>query len=84
MSDAAEQGCQKVAGRQSFFLRRRLTIGKGTMTDNPFDNIESAHRYLSLLGDAVAEARCNVNEDLEALGATGTRREEALKLVPTS
>jgi hypothetical protein len=38
------------------------------MIDNPFDNIESAHRYLSLLGEAVTEARVHVGEDLQALG----------------
>jgi hypothetical protein len=51
------------------------------MIDNPFDNIESAHRYLSLLGDAVTEARVHVGEDLQALGGVGSRRQEALTLV---
>ena len=51
------------------------------MTENPFDNIESAHRYLTLLGEAVTEARGHVGEDLEILGAAGSRRKEALTLV---
>jgi hypothetical protein len=51
------------------------------MIDNPFDNIENAHKYLSLLGDAVAEAQCQVREDIEGLGSARSRRKEALKLV---
>ena len=51
------------------------------MDDNPFDNIESAHRYVGLLGDAVIEAQRHINEDIVQLGGAESRRGEALKVV---
>lgn len=48
----------------------------------PFDSLESAHRYVALLCDAVTEARLDVGVDAEAaVRDDAGRRLEALKLV---
>ena len=51
-------------------------------SETPFDNIESSHRYVSLLTDAVQQAMEEVEADIALAGADGaTRRKEALQLV---
>ena len=51
-------------------------------TETPFDNIESSHRYVALLAQAVEEAIAEVDADIALAGADGeTRRKEALQLV---
>jgi hypothetical protein len=48
----------------------------------PFDNIEGAHEYVSLLADAIAEAEAAIQEDItEARGQGATRRAQALHVV---
>jgi hypothetical protein len=53
------------------------------MADTPFDNLEGAHEYVQLLGEAIDDARLAIREDIaEALAATGAaRRLDALRLV---
>jgi hypothetical protein len=53
------------------------------MADTPFDNLEGAHEYVQLLGEAIEDARTSIQEDIaEALAATGAeRRLDALRLV---
>jgi hypothetical protein len=52
------------------------------MPETPFDNVEGAHEYVSLLLDAVRQARDEVAQDLaEAQAANVPRRLEALQLV---
>lgn len=51
-------------------------------SETPFDNIESSHRYVKLLAEAIHEALSEVEADLSAATADGaTRRLEALQLV---
>jgi hypothetical protein len=48
----------------------------------PFDNVETAHEYVSLLADAVRQAREEVVEDVARAQAEGASRQvEALQLV---
>jgi hypothetical protein len=51
-------------------------------SETPFDNIESSHRYVSLLLEAIEEARQEVDEEI-ALSMPGDaeRRKEALQIV---
>ena len=50
--------------------------------ETPFDSIEGAHEYVGLLGEALAEARGAIEEDIAlARGEGATRRLEALQLV---
>jgi hypothetical protein len=51
-------------------------------SDTPFDNIESSHQYVSLLHDAIEEARREVDEEI-AFSTRGDaeRRKEALQIV---
>ncbi len=51
-------------------------------SDTPFDNIESSHQYVSLLHDAIEEARREVDEEI-AFSTNGhaERRKEALQIV---
>jgi hypothetical protein len=53
------------------------------MADTPFDNLEGAHEYVQLLGQAIGDARKSIQEDIaEALAAIGAeRRLDALRLV---
>jgi len=52
------------------------------MADTPFDSLQGAFDYVSLLLEAVRETRGHVAEDLQQAGAAGTAREaEALQLV---
>ena len=52
------------------------------MPETPFDNVEGAHEYVSLLVEAVRQAREEVGQDLEKARAEGaTRIVEALQLV---
>ncbi|HVO13393.1 MAG TPA: hypothetical protein VMX54_21825 [Vicinamibacteria bacterium] len=52
------------------------------MTETPFDSLEGAFDYVSLLLEAVRETRGHVAEDLQQAGAAGAVREaEALQLV---
>jgi hypothetical protein len=50
--------------------------------ETPFDNIESSHRYVSLLAEAIAEALAEVEADI-ALAETESadRRQDALRIV---
>jgi hypothetical protein len=50
--------------------------------ETPFDSIEGAHEYVSLLSETIEEAGEAVQEDAAAAAEAGaTRRVEALKLV---
>lgn len=50
--------------------------------ETPFDSIEGAQDYLRLLGEAIAEARREVEADLAAeAGSNFPRRVQALRLV---
>jgi hypothetical protein len=48
----------------------------------PFDSLESAHDYLSLLREALEEAQASILDDAEAAQKRGAeRRVDALRLV---
>lgn len=52
------------------------------MPDTPFDNVESAYAYVTLLREAVAEAHDGVREDAAAAAAAERARHlEALRVV---
>jgi uncharacterized membrane protein YccC len=52
------------------------------MTETPFDNVDGAHEYVSLLLETVGQARAEVAQDLdEAQAERAARRLEALQLV---
>jgi uncharacterized membrane protein YccC len=52
------------------------------MTKTPFDNVETAHEYVSLLVEAVRQAHEEVGEDVErAKAEQADRQVEALQLV---
>src|SRR5271169_1458245 len=50
-------------------------------SDTPFDNIESSHQYVSLLHDAIEEARREVDEEITFSNGNAERRKEALQIV---
>jgi hypothetical protein len=51
-------------------------------SETPFDNIENSHEYVSLLAEAIADAKADVEADIALAGADGAdRRKEALQLV---
>jgi hypothetical protein len=48
----------------------------------PFDTVENAHQYVRLLGEAIAEAKTEIDVDLGvATQNNSERRVEALRLV---
>ena len=52
--------------------------------ETPFDSIEGSQEYVSLLAEAIEEARSDVDADIaiaQAEGAPAERRAEALQLV---
>jgi hypothetical protein len=50
--------------------------------ETPFDNIEGAHEYLVLLGEAIDEARNNAESDISSIAnAKSPRHLDALRLV---
>ena len=50
--------------------------------ETPFDSIEGSHEYVSLLAEAIEEARKEVDADITVAGAEqADRRKEALQLV---
>jgi hypothetical protein len=52
--------------------------------ETPFDNIESSHKYVTLLAEAIRETLADVEADIAMAGAEGegaTRRKEALQLI---
>jgi hypothetical protein len=52
------------------------------MTKTPFDNVDTAHEYVSLLVEAVRQARDEVAEDVARAQAEGEGRQlQALQLV---
>ncbi len=52
------------------------------MADTPFDSIESAHEYVSLLVQQVEEVTASLAEDIEGATAQGASRHlDALRLV---
>lgn len=52
------------------------------MPETPFDNVETAHEYVSLLVEAVRQARDEVAHDVEQAQAEGASRQlQALQLV---
>jgi hypothetical protein len=52
------------------------------MPETPFDNVETAHEYVSLLLEAVRQARTEVVQDVDQAQAEGASRQvEALQLV---
>jgi hypothetical protein len=51
-------------------------------SETPFDNIESSHQYVSLLAEAIEEARRDVDEEIALAVKEGPeRRKEALQIV---
>ena len=51
-------------------------------SETPFDNIENSHEYVSLLADAIEEARREVDEEIALSVDEGAeRRKEALQIV---
>jgi len=51
-------------------------------TETPFDNIEGSHEYVAMLAEALAEARRDVDTEIQvAEGEGAQRRKEALILV---
>jgi hypothetical protein len=51
-------------------------------SETPFDNIESSHQYVSLLAEAIEEARREVDEEIALAMKEGPeRRKEALQIV---
>ena len=51
-------------------------------SETPFDNIESSHEYVSMLAEAVEEARREVDEEIALSVSDGAeRRKEALQIV---
>jgi hypothetical protein len=52
-----------------------------TTDTTPFDSIESSHDYVRMLGQAIDDAVCQIDEDIRIASANGaTRRVEALRL----
>ncbi len=50
--------------------------------ETPFDSIEGSHEYVSLLAEAIEEARQDVDADIAvAMAESAERRLEALQLV---
>jgi hypothetical protein len=50
--------------------------------ETPFDSIEGSHEYVSLLAEAIEEARKDVDADISiSLAEAAERRTEALQLV---
>ncbi len=48
----------------------------------PFDSIESAHEFVTLLAEAALEARTDIEGDLRReLGSDASRRVDALRIV---
>jgi hypothetical protein len=58
-------------------------MAKPTIAETPFDSIESAHEYVSLLAKQVDEVERGVAEDVASVpaGAGAARHLEALRLV---
>ncbi|HEY6182565.1 MAG TPA: hypothetical protein VIW67_09980 [Terriglobales bacterium] len=51
-------------------------------SETPFDSVEGAHEYLSLLSDAIQDARGEIEADIRAAeDPKFSRRLEALRLV---
>ena len=56
---------------------RTTTVESAT----PFDSIESSHDYVRMLGQAIDDAICQIDEDIRMASANGAaRRVEALRL----
>ena len=52
------------------------------MSDTPFDSIESAHEYLTLLSQQVEEVVASMTDDIDAATTQGAERHlDALRLV---
>jgi hypothetical protein len=49
--------------------------------ETPFDSLESAHEYVSLLVDTILEAKQDLSADVAAANGNHNRRLEALRLV---
>ena len=53
-----------------------------TPLQTPFDSVENAHDYVRLLGEAIAEAKSEIEADLAvATKARSERRVQALQIV---
>jgi hypothetical protein len=53
-----------------------------TPLQTPFDSVENAHDYVRLLGEAIAEAKSEIEADLTvATKARSERRVQALRIV---
>ena len=56
--------------------------GMSYTSETPFDNIESSHYYVSLLLEAIEEARRDVDEEIaNSMPGDAERRKEALQIV---
>jgi len=49
--------------------------------ETPFDSVESAHEYVQLLRDVIADAKKDISVDVAAASSNGARRMDALRLV---
>ncbi len=57
-------------------------LAVGYETETPFDSIEGSHEYVAMLAEALAEARRDVDADIQLADREGAqRRKEALTLV---
>jgi ribosomal protein S3AE len=53
-----------------------------TPLQTPFDNVENAHDYVRLLGEAITEAKSDIEADLAVAAKAGSeRRVQALQIV---
>jgi hypothetical protein len=51
-------------------------------SETPFDSIESSHRYVLLLAEAITETLAEVESDIALAGEEGAaRRQQALQIV---
>jgi len=50
-------------------------------SETPFDSIEGSHQYVTLLSEAIEEARREVDEEIALAIAGPERRREALQIV---
>jgi len=49
--------------------------------ETPFDSVESAHEYLQLLLEALADGKKDIEADVAVAATNGARRLQALRLV---
>jgi hypothetical protein len=76
--------CARIGKRHKAFRARFVPLEAHVSYDpeTPFDSIEGSQEYVSLLAEAIEEARQDVDADIAvAIGEGADRRAEALQLV---